>query len=122
MKSRNGNAVSKGMEEKAEDAARLLTTLGHPKRLLTLCHLVEGEKSVGQLVQLIGLSQTALSQHLARMRDLGLVATRREGQNIFYRLVSLEVTAILETLYKLYCAPYAARRADHPAVGTRRKR
>lgn len=94
-----------GMEAKAEDAARLLATLANTKRLLALCHLLQGEKSVGQLAELIGLSPTALSQHLARMRDLGLVATRREAQTIFYRLASAEVAAILETLYRLYCAP-----------------
>jgi DNA-binding transcriptional ArsR family regulator len=96
------------MEAKAENAARLLATLAHAKRLLALCHLLQGEKSVGQLAALVGLSPTALSQHLARMRDLGLVETRREGQTIFYRLASAEVAAILETLYRLYCAPAAA--------------
>ncbi len=97
------------MEAKAEEAARLLATLAHAKRLLALCHLLQGEKSVGQLAALIGLAPTTLSQHLARMRDLGLVATRREGQTIFYRLASPEVAAILETLYRLYCAPHASR-------------
>lgn len=99
-----------GMAAKAEEAARLLATLAHAKRLLALCHLVQGEKSVGALAGLVGLSSTALSQHLARMRDLGLVETRRQGQTIHYRLASPEVTAILETLYRLYCAP-AARSA-----------
>jgi DNA-binding transcriptional ArsR family regulator len=93
------------MEAKAENAARLLATLANAKRLLALCHLLQGEKSVGQLAELIDLSPTALSQHLARMRDLALVETRREGQAIFYRLASAEVAAILETLYRLYCAP-----------------
>lgn len=93
------------MQAKAEEAARLLATLAHGKRLMALCHLLQGEKSVGQLAALAGLSPTALSQHLARMRDLGLVETRREGQSIFYRLASPEVVAILETLYRLFCAP-----------------
>jgi DNA-binding transcriptional ArsR family regulator len=95
------------MEAKAEEAARVLATLANAKRLLALCHLLQGEKSVGQLAELVGLAPTALSQHLARMRDLGLVATRRDGQTIFYRLASAEVAAILETLYRLYCAPAA---------------
>lgn len=94
-----------GMEEKAEEAARLLASLAHGKRLMALCHMLQGEKSVGPLAGLVGLSPTALSQHLARLRDLGLVETRREGQTIFYRLASPEVRAILETLYRLYCAP-----------------
>ena len=95
------------MEAKAETAARLLATLANAKRLLALCHLLQGEKSVGQLAELIALSPTALSQHLARMRDLDLVETRRDGQTIYYRLASAEVAAILETLYRLYCAPAA---------------
>lgn len=93
------------MEAKAEQAARLLATLAHGKRLMALCHLLQGEKPVGQLAALAGLSSTALSQHLARMRDLGLVETRREGQSIFCRLASPEVVAILETLHRLFCAP-----------------
>jgi DNA-binding transcriptional ArsR family regulator len=95
------------MAAKAEEAARLLATLAHGKRLLALCHMLRGEVSVGRLAELVGLSPTALSQHLARMRDLQLVETRREGQTIYYRLASREVAAILETLYGLYCAPSA---------------
>jgi DNA-binding transcriptional ArsR family regulator len=93
------------MEAKAEEAARLLATLAHPKRLLALCHLLQGEVSVGRLAEMVALSPTALSQHLARMRDLRLVETRRDGQTVFYRLASAEVAAILETLYRLYCGP-----------------
>jgi DNA-binding transcriptional ArsR family regulator len=99
------------MEAKAEEAARLLATLAHPKRLLALCHMLQGEVSVGRLAEMVQLSPTALSQHLARMRDLRLVETRRDGQTVFYRLASPEVAAILETLYRLYCAP-AARAPD----------
>lgn len=102
------------MEAKAEQAARLLATLAHGKRLMALCYLLQGEKSVGQLAVLAGLSPTALSQHLARMRDLGLVETRREGQSIFYRLASPEVVAILETLYRLFCAPEPAAPVGPP--------
>jgi DNA-binding transcriptional ArsR family regulator len=106
MKHHDGpEAPLAGMEQKAEEAARVLATLAHGKRLMALCHMLQGEKSVGSLAALVGLSPTALSQHLARMRDLGLVETRREGQTIFYRLASPEVRAILETLYQLYCAP-----------------
>jgi DNA-binding transcriptional ArsR family regulator len=90
---------------KAEEAARLLSALAHGKRLMALCHMLEGEKSVGQLAELVDLAPSALSQHLARMRDLRLVETRRDGQTIFYRLASPEAAAVLETLYRLYCAP-----------------
>jgi DNA-binding transcriptional ArsR family regulator len=63
---------------------------------------------VGALAETLGLSQPALSQHLARMRDLRLVETRRDGRTIFYRLACAEIAAILETLYRLYCAPTAS--------------
>jgi DNA-binding transcriptional ArsR family regulator len=98
------------MQAKADQAARLLATLANPKRLLALCHLLHGEKSVGQLADLVELSQSALSQHLARLRDLGIVATRREAQTVHYSLASREVAAILETLYGLFCAPATRRR------------
>lgn len=96
------------LAEKAEEAARMLSTLANAKRLMALCHLLQGEVSVNQLATMIDLSPTALSQHLARMRDLRLVDTRREGQTIYYRLASPEVAAILETLYRVYCGPEAA--------------
>ena len=92
------------MEAKAEEASRVLTAMANAKRLLVLCSLVEGERSVGQLAETVGLSPAALSQHLGKMRSLSLVATRRDGQTIYYRLASREVREILETLYRLYCA------------------
>ncbi|WP_310622045.1 ArsR/SmtB family transcription factor [Flexibacterium corallicola] len=92
------------MEPNAEKAAKLLTAMAHPKRLLVLCQLVKGELSVGTLVESSGLSQSALSQHLAKMRSSELVKTRREAQTIYYSLASKEVEAILSTLYELYCA------------------
>ncbi|WP_051356921.1 ArsR/SmtB family transcription factor [Azorhizobium doebereinerae] len=93
------------LEPRAEEAAALLASMANAKRLLVLCHLVERERSVGELAAFAGLSQSALSQHLAKMRLQGLVATRREGQTIHYRLASREVRAVLETLYGLFCAP-----------------
>lgn len=114
-----------GMAAKAEQAARLLATLAHSKRLLALCHMLRGEVSVGRLAEMIDLSPTALSQHLARMRDLQLVETRREGQTIYYRLASPEVAALLQTLYGIYCAPSATTPpavAASPAPAPRRAR
>jgi DNA-binding transcriptional ArsR family regulator len=99
------------LEPKAEGAARLLAALANAKRLMALCHLLQGEKSVGDLAELVGLAPAALSQHLARMRDLRLVETRRDGQTIYYRVTSAEVAAILETLYRLYCAPAGSNAA-----------
>lgn len=111
MKIDINNASFVALEAKAGEAARLLAALANAKRLMALCHLVQGEKSVGDLAELVGLAPAALSQHLARMRDLRLVETRRDGQTIFYRLASAEVAAILETLYRLYCAPAGASAA-----------
>jgi DNA-binding transcriptional ArsR family regulator len=96
-----------GLELKAEEASRLLTAMANAKRLMVLCALLEGEKSVGDLAGIVGLMPAALSQHLGKMRSLRLVETRRDGQTIFYRLASAEVRAVLETLYRLYCLPDA---------------
>ena len=95
---------------KAAQAADLLGSMAHPKRLLVLCNLLQGELSVGELAERVGLSQSALSQHLGKMRALTLVKTRREGQTIYYSLASAEVAAVLNTLYSLYCAPPDQRR------------
>ena len=93
------------LEEKAEDASRLLTAMGNPKRLLVLCNMLDGEKSVGELAEIAGLSSAALSQHLGKRRALSLVKPRRDGQTIYYSIASREVRAVLETLYRLFCAP-----------------
>lgn len=91
------------LEDNAERAAALLRSIGSKWRLLILCQLVKGEKSVGELERVIGLSQSALSQHLMVLRRNDLVRTRRSAQMIFYSLNGKEVTAILNTLYGLYC-------------------
>lgn len=94
-------------------AARLLRLMGHDARLMILCHLAESEQHVGALEAKLGLSQSALSQHLARLRAEGLVATRRAGQQIFYRLASKEAARILAAVHELYCpAPAATDDAD----------
>lgn len=93
------------LEENAEHAAALLRSLGSKWRLLILCQLVNGEKSVGELERVIGLSQSALSQHLMVLRRNQLVKTRRAAQMIYYSLNGSDVTAVLNTLYGLYCAP-----------------
>jgi DNA-binding transcriptional ArsR family regulator len=92
------------LEDKAELVSRLLKSLANERRLLILCHLIQGEKSVGELEKLVGLSQSALSQHLARLRKEALVTTRREAQTIFYSVASNEARAVLATLYELFCA------------------
>ena len=94
------------LEERAAEAARLLRLLANEKRLLVLCHLVgAGEMKVGDLADSVGLSQSALSQHLAKMREDGLVATRREAQTIYYRLAEPKAARLLEVLRDLYCPP-----------------
>ena len=91
------------LTDKAGQATRLLKSLANDRRLLILCHLSENEKSVGELERLVDLSQSALSQHLARLRRDNLVQTRREAQTIYYSIASPEADAVLQTLYNLYC-------------------
>jgi DNA-binding transcriptional ArsR family regulator len=92
------------LEAKAGDAAALLGTLANRHRLLILCHLIAaGELSAGSLVERSGLSQSALSQHLARLRVEGLVAYRREGQSLFYRIVDPRAEQLLRLLRDVFC-------------------
>lgn len=92
-----------GMATKAAEAAELLSMMANPVRLLLLCSLVEGEKSVSELVAASDVSQSTVSQHLAKLRSLRLVATRRDAQTIYYRLASADVQKILTTLHGIYC-------------------
>lgn len=90
------------VEKKAADIAKLLKALSNEKRLLIVCALCESEKSVGELEQQIDLSQSALSQHLARLRRDGIVKTRREAQTIFYSLKENSPRIVLNCLCKLF--------------------
>ena len=92
------------MREHAADAARLLRALANEKRLMLLCALGEGEQSVGELNARVDLSQSALSQHLAVLREDGLVGTRREAQTIYYSLADGPAHRIIETLHGIYCS------------------
>ncbi len=92
-------------EDSAGRAAALLRSLANERRLMILCQLVDGEMSVGALQERIGLSQSALSQHLALLREEGIVATRRERQSIFYRIADPAALRVLETLAELFCPP-----------------
>ena len=98
------------MARHAEEAAALLKALAHPARLLVLCQLVEGERSVGELQPLTGLSMSALSQHLAVLRDMALVHTRREAQTIYYALAEGPAASVLDALYAAYCGGQKVRR------------
>lgn len=105
------------MQARADDATRLLRALANEQRLRILCLLVGSELTVGQINgHLPELSQSALSQHLARLRDEGLVSTRREAQNVWYTLPPGPAQAIIGTLHGIYCAP---RKSPHRAARRR---
>lgn len=93
------------VQEKVGEVSATLRLLANEKRLLVLCRLaIAGEMSVGGLAEAVGLSQSALSQHLARLRADGLVATRRDAQTLHYRIADPRIRRLLEALYGIYCA------------------
>jgi ArsR family transcriptional regulator len=87
----------------ADRAQALLKALSNRDRLMLLCQLVEGERNVGELEASVGIAQPTLSQQLSVLRREGMVATRREGKQIYYRIVSVEARAVIDTLYQLFC-------------------
>ena len=92
------------LEARAADAARLLGALANPRRLIVLCRLaLDGERTVGELAAVVGLSQSALSQHLAVLREQGIVSTRREGLNVFYAIVDPRTRALMQALEHIFC-------------------
>lgn len=99
------------MQLHATDAAGLMKALGNESRLMILCSLAERERSVGELNDLIPLSQSALSQQLARLRSQGLVDTRRESQQIFYSLAAGPADRVIRLLHDIYCPTKAGRSA-----------
>ncbi len=92
------------MASAAQKASDLMKTLGHKDRLMVLCHLTSGEKSVGELAALLDIPQSPLSQHLARMRKESLVSTRREAQTIYYSIASGKAGRMVELMHELYCS------------------
>ncbi|MFZ5746175.1 MAG: ArsR/SmtB family transcription factor [Pseudomonadota bacterium] len=90
-------------QARAGEAARLLRALGNERRLMILCQLSDGERSVGEIQPLVGLSQSALSQHLAVLREEGVVATRREAQTIWYRIADPAAIKVVSTLAEIFC-------------------
>lgn len=99
------------LKAKSDEAADLLSAMSNAKRLLILCNLVEGEMPVGRLAETVGLSQSALSQHLAKLRARKLVATRRDAQTIYYSIASESVYLVLETIRAIFLAE---RQEEHP--------
>jgi DNA-binding transcriptional ArsR family regulator len=92
------------MASAAQKASDLMKTLGHKDRLMVLCHLTSGEKSVGELAGLLDIPQSPLSQHLARMRKESLVTTRRDAQTIYYSIASGDAEQFVSLMHELYCS------------------
>ena len=104
---------------KAAEVAGVLKALANPRRLAILCRLAEtGEATAGALAEAVGLSQSALSQHLGRMRQEGVVAFRRDAQTLWYRIDDARVAALMAELYRLYCSGDA----PFPAVSDARRK
>ncbi|GGW52843.1 ArsR/SmtB family transcription factor [Alishewanella tabrizica] len=91
------------MLKNSAEAVKLLKAVSNERRLIILCHLLEGEMSVGEINEKLDLSQSALSQHLALLRRHKLVKTRKEAQTVFYTLNSAEAESLIALLHKLYC-------------------
>lgn len=93
------------LRRSADSACRLMKVLSNPDRLLLLCQLSQGEKRVGELEELVGISQPTLSQQLGVLREEGLVNTRREGKNIYYQIASPQALAVMNVLFEQFCGP-----------------
>ncbi|UYN93939.1 MAG: helix-turn-helix transcriptional regulator [Enhydrobacter sp.] len=98
------------VKSRAREAADFLKSMANDRRLVVLCELVKGERTVGELEAVAGLSQSALSQHLAKLREAKVVKTRRESQTIHYSLADAGVKRLIDVLYELYCRPARGRR------------
>jgi DNA-binding transcriptional ArsR family regulator len=92
------------MQSAADKACALLKVLANPDRLLLMCQLSQGERSVGELEECVGIRQPTLSQQLGVLRESGLVETRRDGKNIFYSVISPQALAVMTALYQQFCA------------------
>lgn len=99
------------MESAADRASDLLKALSNRHRLLIICQLIDGERSVGDLAEFLSLRDSTVSQHLALLRKDGLVSARRDAQTIYYSIASDPAREILKTLYQVFCAPPKAAKA-----------
>jgi DNA-binding transcriptional ArsR family regulator len=99
------------MEAAADQASELLKALSNRHRLLIICQLIDGERSVGELAAFLNLRDSTVSQHLALLRKDGLVAARRDAQTIYYSIASDPAREILKTLYQVFCAPSKAAKS-----------
>lgn len=101
---------------KARAASSLLKALSHESRLLMLCMLCQGEKTVTEIEQFLGIQQAVVSQQLARLRSEKIVQTRREGRQIYYRIADPQLAELISVLYKMYCGPMPLVRAEPEAL------
>ena len=110
------------MQRAAGRASELLKSLANPHRLMIVCQLIEEDRSVGELAAFLGIRDSTVSQHLALLRKDGLVVTRRDGQTIWYSITSAPARAVVETLYRTYCAPTSACEPTRRKTTASRKR
>lgn len=103
MKKQGDPKVLSEMRQKSEEVATLLKQLSHPQRMLILCSLASGEKSVGEIEEACGASQSAVSQFLKSMRLEGLVEAQRDGKQVYYKIVDKRVLELIKSLYKIFC-------------------
>ena len=103
------NADIELLKESANQASKLLKALSHPDRLLLLCQLVQGSVCVQELAKLTGVEQPSLSQQLGVLREQGLVSTKRQGREIFYRIDSEDALAVMQVLYQRFCQTSATK-------------
>ena len=99
------------MERAADQASELLKALANRHRLLIICQLIDGERSVGELAEFLNLRDSTVSQHLALLRKDGLVAARRDAQTIYYSIASAPAREVLKTLYQVFCSPTKATKS-----------
>lgn len=102
------NIDAETMQETVGAACELLKAMANSHRLMILCHLIEGEKSVGQLAEALGIRDSTASQHLALLRRDRLISGRRDGQMVWYRIDSDAARQVVKVLYESFCAPAAA--------------
>ncbi len=103
MKSQASNKTLSDLRRRSEGVASLLKQLSHPQRLLILCSMAEEEKSVGEIEKASGASQSAVSQFLKGMRLEGLIESRREGKQVYYKIVDDRVLELIKSLYQIFC-------------------
>ena len=109
------------MKAAADSASDLLKSLANCHRLLIICHLVDGERSVGDLAQFLSLRDSTVSQHLALLRKDGLVSARRDAQTIYYSIASEPAREILAALYRVYCTPMLGKTLQKQKQSARRR-